>query len=142
MKLIKKLNAFLSNVKMWVYAASASCFAQQVLANDEKKEVTKGWEERTKAMSTAFKDNYGSDFLTAFKDYIGRGGTVILLAISAIGFAWVAYAALAKFNECRFNKAEWAELAVLLVIAAGLLVFITLLISQGQTIITESKTAG
>ena len=120
MKLIKKREAFLSKLKMWLYGVSATCFAHPILAEDK--------------VVTEFKNKYKGDYLVALRSYIGEGGRVLLLGISVLGFIWVAYAALAKFNECRINKAEWAELAVLVIIAAGLLVFITLLLAQGQSI--------
>lgn len=76
------------------------------------------------------------DWITVVKGYIGQGGTVIALAVSLLAFLWISYAALAKFNECRLNKAEWSELGVLAVAAAALLVFITLLL----TILNETVT--
>lgn len=67
--------------------------------------------------------------------YLGQGGQVLALSVSTLGFIWVSYAALAKFNECRTGKAEWSELGVLVVAAAALLVFITLLLTQTTTIL-------
>lgn len=93
-----------------------------------------------KEASDAFKTGGGAegDWIGIIKGYIGQGGTLIALAVSVLGFLWVSYAALAKFNECRLNKAEWSELGVLVIAAAALLVFITLLLTISKETVDSS----
>ena len=75
------------------------------------------------------------DWLGLIKGYIKDGGLVLGLAISVIGFLWVSYTAIAKFNEARNGRAEWAEVGLLGVVAAGVLVFIGFLLNQAATVI-------
>lgn len=75
------------------------------------------------------------NWLEIVERYLGQGGKLLALSISVLGFIWVSYAALAKFNECRTGRAEWSELGVLVIAAAALLVFITLLLTQTQSIL-------
>lgn len=75
------------------------------------------------------------DWLNLIKGYIKDGGIILGLAISVVGFLWVAYMGIAKFNEARNGRAEWAEVGVWGVAGAALLLFIGFLLTQASTVI-------
>lgn len=85
-----------------------------------------------------YKDD--GNLIKVVSGYIAQGGKVLALAISVLGFIWVSYSALAKFNQCRTGKAEWAELGLLTVAAAAILVFITLLLTQTESVMVSDFT--
>lgn len=72
-------------------------------------------------------------WMDVIKRYIGQGGLLVGLALSVLAFVWVGYAALAKFNEARTGRAEWAEMGVLAAAGAVILIFIAILLSQVGT---------
>ena len=63
------------------------------------------------------------DWIGLISGYIKDGGLVLGLAIAVLGFLWVAYLGFAKFNEARQGKAEWAEVGVLGIVGAVVLIF-------------------
>ena len=63
------------------------------------------------------------DWIGLIQGYIKDGGLVLGLAIAVLGFLWVAYLGFAKFNEARQGKAEWAEVGVLGIVGAIVLIF-------------------
>ncbi|MBI4356575.1 MAG: TIGR03745 family integrating conjugative element membrane protein [Gammaproteobacteria bacterium] len=67
--------------------------------------------------------------------YVKEAGLTLGLILSVLCFAWTAYAALSKFDECRKNKAEWAELGILVVVGCGMLMFVTLLLQAAKDVI-------
>lgn len=75
------------------------------------------------------------DWLELIKGYIKDGGLVLGLAISVIGFLWVAYTGIAKFNEARIGKAEWGEVGLLGVVAGALLLFMSFLLNEAASVI-------
>ena len=84
------------------------------------------------APSTAPPDG---DWIGLIEGYIRDGGLVLGLAIAVLGFLWVAYLAFAKFNEARQGKAEWAEVSVLGVVGAIVLIFASYLLNEAAGII-------
>lgn len=76
------------------------------------------------------------DWLELIKGYIKDGGLVLGLAIAVIMFLWVGYTAVAKFNEARNGKAEWAEVGLLGVVAGGVLLFISFLLTEASNVIS------
>ena len=76
-----------------------------------------------------------NDWLTLIKGYIRDGGVVLGLALSVIGFLWISYTTVAKFNEARNGRAEWAEVGLLGVVAAGVLLFIGYLLNEAAKVI-------
>ncbi|MGM0678226.1 MAG: TIGR03745 family integrating conjugative element membrane protein [Pseudomonadota bacterium] len=70
------------------------------------------------------------DWISLIRGYIADGAIVLGLAIGTVGLLWIAYTALAKFNECRTGKAEWSELGVLGIVGAVVLLFVMFLIGQ------------
>ncbi len=75
------------------------------------------------------------DWIALIQGYIRDGGIVLGLAIAMLGFVWIAYQAFAKFNEARQGKAEWAEVGVLGIVGAIVLVFASYLLNEAATII-------
>ena len=75
------------------------------------------------------------DWLGLIQGYIRDGGIVLGLAIAILGFLWVAYLAFAKFNEARKGKAEWAEVGVLGIVGAVVLIFASYLLTQAAGVI-------
>ena len=81
--------------------------------------------------STSPKDG---DWIALISGYIKDGSLVLGLAIAAVGFLWVAYVGFAKFNEARQGKAEWAEVGVLAVVGAVVLIFASYLLTEAAGI--------
>jgi integrating conjugative element membrane protein (TIGR03745 family) len=75
------------------------------------------------------------NWLALIEGYIKDGGLVLGLAIAVIAFLWVSYVAIAKFNEARTGRAEWAEVGLTGIVAAGVLVFIGFLINEAANVI-------
>lgn len=75
------------------------------------------------------------NWLALIEGYIKDGGLVLGLAIAVIAFLWVSYVAIAKFNDARTGRAEWAEVGLTGVVAAGVLVFIGFLINEAANVI-------
>jgi integrating conjugative element membrane protein (TIGR03745 family) len=84
------------------------------------------------APSTAPADG---DWIGLIEGYIKDGGVVLGLAIAVLGFLWVAYLAFAKFNEARQGKAEWAEVGVLAIVGAIVLIFASYLLTEAAGVI-------
>ena len=84
------------------------------------------------APSTAPADG---DWIGLIEGYIRDGGIVLGLAIAVLGFLWVAYLAFAKFNEARLGKAEWAEVGVLAIVGAIVLIFASYLLTEAAGVI-------
>ena len=72
------------------------------------------------------------DWIALISGYIKDGSLVLGLAIAAIGFLWVAYVGFAKFNEARQGKAEWAEVGVLAIVGAVVLIFASYLLTEAS----------
>ncbi len=75
------------------------------------------------------------NWLNLIQGYIKDGGLVLGLAIAVIAFLWIAYITIAKFNEARAGKAEWAEVGLTGVVAAAVMVFISYLLTEASTTI-------
>lgn len=75
------------------------------------------------------------DWIGLIQGYIKDGGIVIGLAIAVLGFLWVAYLGFAKFNEARQGKAEWAEVGVLGIVGAIVLIFASYLLTEAAGVI-------
>ena len=75
------------------------------------------------------------DWIALIQGYIKDGGLVLGLAISVLGFLWVAYLGFAKFNEARQGKAEWAEVGVLGIVGAVVLIFASYLLTEAAGVI-------
>jgi len=75
------------------------------------------------------------DWIGLIKGYIKDGGLVLGLSIAIIGFLWIAYLGFAKFNEARQGKAEWAEVGVLGIVGAIVLIFASFLLTQAAGVI-------
>lgn len=75
------------------------------------------------------------DWIGLIQGYIKDGGLVLGLAISVLGFLWVAYLGFAKFNEARKGKAEWAEVGVLCIVGAVVLTFASYLLTEAAGVI-------
>ncbi len=75
------------------------------------------------------------DWIGLIQGYIKDGGLVLGLALSVMGFLWVAYLGFAKFNEARQGKAEWAEVGVLGIVGAVVLIFASYLLTEAAGVI-------
>ena len=75
------------------------------------------------------------DWIALIKGYIKDGGLVLGLAIAVLGFLWIAYLGFAKFNEARKGKAEWAEVGVLGIVGAVVLIFASYLLTEAAGVI-------
>ena len=75
------------------------------------------------------------DWIALIKGYIKDGGLVLGLAIAVLGFLWIAYLGFFKFNEARQGKAEWAEVGVLGIVGAIVLIFASYLLTEAAGVI-------
>jgi integrating conjugative element membrane protein (TIGR03745 family) len=75
------------------------------------------------------------DWIALISGYIKDGGLVLGLAIAVLGFLWIAYLGFAKFNEARQGKAEWAEVGVLGIVGANVLIFASFLLTEAAGVI-------
>ena len=75
------------------------------------------------------------DWIALISGYIKDGGLVLGLAIAVLGFLWIAYLGFAKFNEARQGKAEWAEVGVLGIVGAIVLIFASYLLTEASGVI-------
>ncbi len=75
------------------------------------------------------------DWLALIKGYVKDGGAVLGLVIATIAFLWIAWITIAKFNEARNGRAEWGEVGLVGVVAGGVLVFISYLLTESSTTI-------
>ena len=75
------------------------------------------------------------DWIGLIQGYIKDGGLVLGLAIAVLGFLWIAYLGFAKFNEARQGKAEWAEVGVLGIVWAIVLIFASYLLTEASGVI-------
>ena len=75
------------------------------------------------------------DWSALISGYIKDGGLVLGLAIAVLGFLWIAYLGFAKFNEARQGKAEWAEVGVLGIVGAIVLIFASYLLTEAAGVV-------
>lgn len=75
------------------------------------------------------------DWIGLIQGYIRDGGLALGLAIAVLGFLWIAYLGFAKFNEARQGKAEWAEVGVLGIVGAIVLIFASYLLTEAAGVI-------
>lgn len=85
------------------------------------------------------KGKLGGEWLGVVWTYLTRGVKLLIIGVSIIGFLWVSYGAIAKFNECRNGRAEWSELALLIILAAALFTFNSLLVTTSGDIFGGSE---
>ena len=75
------------------------------------------------------------NWLDLIKGYIKDGGIVLGLAISVIGFLWIAYIGISKFNDARRGKAEWAEVGLVGIVGGAVLLFAVFLLNEAASVI-------
>jgi len=75
------------------------------------------------------------NWIALIEGYIKDGGQVLGLAIAVLGFLWIAYLGFAKFNEARQGKAEWAEVGVLGIVGAIVMIFASYLLTEAAGVI-------
>ena len=75
------------------------------------------------------------DWLELIKGYSKDAGLVIGLLIATVAFLWISWITMAKFNEARSGRAEWGEVGLTAVVAAGVMVFISYLLGEAATTI-------
>ncbi len=75
------------------------------------------------------------DWLALIKGYSKDAGLVIGLLIATVAFLWISWITMSKFNEARAGRAEWGEVGLTAVVAAGVMVFISYLLGEAATTI-------
>ncbi|MBA1445837.1 MAG: TIGR03745 family integrating conjugative element membrane protein [Chromatiales bacterium] len=75
------------------------------------------------------------NWLELIRGYVRDGGVVLGLTVSVLGFIWIAYTGISKFNEARNGKAEWAEVGLLGIVGGALLLFVTYLLTEAAAVI-------
>lgn len=76
------------------------------------------------------------NWLELVKGYLKDGTIILGLALSTVGFLWVSWTALAKFNEARRGRGdvEWGEVGMLTIVGGALLLFITFLLNEAAVV--------
>lgn len=75
------------------------------------------------------------NWLALIQGYAKDAGLVIGLIIAVAAFLWIAWITIAKFNEARQGKAEWGEVGLVGVVAAGVMIFISFLLTEAASVI-------
>lgn len=75
------------------------------------------------------------DWLTLIKGYAKDAGLVIGLVLAVVAFLWIAWITISKFNEARTGRAEWGEVGLTAVVAAGVMIFISYLLTEASKVI-------
>ena len=70
------------------------------------------------------------NWIALISGYIKDGTAVLGLAVASVGFLWIAYIGFAKFNEARQGRAEWAEVGLLAIVGAVVLIFASYLLTE------------
>jgi len=73
------------------------------------------------------------NWLNLIKGYAKDAGLVIGLVLAVVAFLWIAWITIAKFNEARRGQAEWGEVGLTAIVAAGVMVFISYLLTEDVT---------
>ncbi len=81
-----------------------------------------------------------SDYLAVIKGYSGSGIEVAGLIVAGVAFLWIAWITIAKFNDARKDRAEWAEVILSAVAGAGVLVFMAYLLNESANVIGGAAT--
>lgn len=117
-------------MKKSLFAIVAVCMSPLLYAGSATLDKLQG----LKSTGQNLVDTTGSNVFTS--------GQILVLSVSVIAFAWVSYAAIAKFRECQVGRADWSELLVLGVAAGAILVFVTILLSEAGFLVKESEVVG
>ena len=75
------------------------------------------------------------DWLGFFQGWADDAGTTLGLVLGMVGFAWVSWALIAKFNEARSGKAEWGEVGLVGGIAGVLMIFMVYMLTESADVI-------
>ena len=76
------------------------------------------------------------NWLALIQGYAKDAGLVLGLVIAVAIFLWIAWITIAKFNEARAGRAEWGEVGLVAIIAAGVMIFTSFLLTEASTTIT------
>ena len=76
------------------------------------------------------------NWLDLVKGYIKDGGLILGLALSLVGFLWISWIGLAKFNEARQGLTEWGEVGLYGIAGGAMLLFITFLLNEAANVIS------
>ncbi len=75
------------------------------------------------------------NWLALIEGYVKDSGLVIGLALAVVAFLWIAWITISKFNEARAGRAEWGEVGLTAVMAAGVMIFISFLLTEAANVI-------
>ncbi|MBE0435972.1 MAG: TIGR03745 family integrating conjugative element membrane protein [Methylomicrobium sp.] len=75
------------------------------------------------------------NWLELIKGYAKDAGIVIGLILAVVAFLWIGWITIAKFNEARAGRAEWGEVGLTAVVAAGVMIFISFLLTEAANVI-------
>ena len=75
------------------------------------------------------------NWLELIKGYSKDAGLVLGLVLAVVAFLWIAWISIAKFNEARNGRAEWGEVGLTVIIAAGVMIFISFLLTEASQVI-------
>jgi len=78
----------------------------------------------------------GSDFINFFQGYAGQAVATIILIVGAIIFVVVAWLAIEALMEAVSGKGSWANVIVLGLVGAGVLVFDLFLLNTANSVFT------
>ena len=73
--------------------------------------------------------------LEMLKGFLTDGVALIALALSAVGFIWLSWIALADINQARQGRKEWGEVGVTVIGGAVVFLFVSYLLAQATGVI-------
>lgn len=75
------------------------------------------------------------NMLEWLKGIITDGVLLIALVLSAVGFLWLSWIALADINQARQGRKEWGEVGVTVIGGAVVFLFVTYMLTQATGIL-------
>ncbi len=90
------------------------------------------------ALPTATPPSTGAgagNWLKLIEGYFKDAGLVVGLGIAVAAFLWISWITVSKFNDARKGQAEWGEVGLTAIVAAGVMVFISFLLTEASTTI-------
>lgn len=75
------------------------------------------------------------NMLEMLKGFLTDGVALIALALSAVGFIWLSWIALADINQARQGRKEWGEVGVTVIGGAVVFLFVSYLLAQATGVI-------
>jgi integrating conjugative element membrane protein (TIGR03745 family) len=76
------------------------------------------------------------DWLGLIEGYAKDAGLVLGLVLALAMFMWIAWASLSSFNDGRTGKTEWGSVGLVVVVAVGIMIFVSFILTEASNVIT------